>query len=66
MRDFPLPSKQCRLPKFDVLNSMSYTLCDTNGDFLARWIKNLGLGLPGVTTFNLFTVVESLENVFGT
>ena len=45
---------------------MSYTLCDTNGDFLARWIKNLGLGLPGVTTFNLFTVVESLENVFGT
>ena len=45
---------------------MSYTLCDINGDFLAAWIKNLGLGLPGVTTFNLFTVVESLENVFGT
>ena len=45
---------------------MSFTLCDTNGDLMAKWFQNLGLGLPGVITLNLFTVVLRLENVFGT
>ena len=56
----------CRLPKVEVIYSMSFTLCDTNGDLMAKWIQNLGLGLPGVITLNLFTVVLRLENVFGT
>ena len=34
----------------------AWVLCDRNGDFVERWTENLGLGLPCVTTLNLFNV----------
>ena len=48
--------RPCSMYSPQLVDPMSLTLCDPNGDFLARWTQNLGSGLPDVITLNLFTV----------
>ena len=66
MKDYPSKGLICRMFRPfsmyspQLVDQISLTLCDPNGDFLARWTQNLGLGQPGVITLNLFTVVKCI------